>query len=193
MALGIVQTGCRNSLYAYPAQSKLESERSYAEWLAELTTELELALEGRNDESVEEEHTEEDSGQSETHSGIKKEWEELLEQTEAVDAILRQMLENGLGQRKEEQQEKQEENQLENLDNEFDLNAFQSVTEGDAKDASEYAELRGNSAFLQTNGGEGSEYWNPSNSGRRQSARPHTICLTCKTECERKKQWKITE
>ena len=193
MALGAVQPGYRNSLYIYPAKNKTESEQSYEEWLAELTTGLELALESENDESVLEENTEEDSEQTEAHSGLKKDWEEQLEQTDAVDAILRQMLEHGLGQQKEEQQEKKEEPAPENLDNEFDLAGIPAASEGKSKDSPEYMERSGNSQFLQSNAGEGAEYWNPSNSGRRQGVRPHTICLFCETECDRKKQWKITE
>lgn len=192
MALGTVQTGYRNSLYTYPERVKTEQERSYAEWLAELTTELELALEGGTEESVTDDSTEEDEPQKKAHSCLKREWEELLEQVDAVDAILRQMLEQGLGKEKEEQQP-QEEKHPENLDNDLDMAGITADSEGKSKQTSEYSERSGNSEFLQTNSGSGAEYWNSSNSVKRHSTRPHTICLTCETECERKKQWKITE
>lgn len=185
MALGTVQTGYRNSLYAYPVKSRTESERLYEAWLAELTTELELALESENRDSFSEESTEENSEQTEQHSGPKKEWEDLLEQTDAVDAILRQMLENGLGQRKEEQREQQE-NKPDNLDNVFDMAGMTAVSEGRSKDSLEYLETPGNSQFLQNNDGNSTEYWNPSNSGRRQSVKSHVICLFCETECDKK-------
>lgn len=193
MALGAVQTGYRNSLYTYPAQHREELERSYEEWLAELTTELELALENDNNDSFFDEKTEEDSEQTDSHSGVKKEWEELLEGTDAVDVILRQMLENGLGQRKEEQQERQEKSSLDNLDNDFDMTGILATSEGKSKDSLEHMESPGNSEHLQSNAGTGAEYWNPSNPGRRQGAVSHMICLFCETECIMKKHWKITE
>lgn len=193
MALGAVQVGYRNSLYTYPTQGRTELERSYEEWLAELTTELELALESETDESVLDESTENDSDETESHSELKEEWEELLEQTDVVDAILRQMLENGLGQRKDEQQEQQESQSPDNLDNEFDIAGVPADSEGKSKDGAEYPETLGNSEFLQSNAGNGTAYWNTSNPGRRRSAGPHMICLFCETECDSKKQWKITE
>ena len=52
MALGGVQAGYKNSLYLYSVGKFAESECSYSEWLAELTTELELALEGSMEENV---------------------------------------------------------------------------------------------------------------------------------------------
>ncbi len=88
---------------------KTESEVSYDDWLAELTTELELALEGDRENLTKDYEegtdTEEDSEQSKAKADLKDEWEELLEKSEIVEAMLRQMLENGLGQREDAQKE----------------------------------------------------------------------------------------
>ncbi|MBP3568334.1 MAG: hypothetical protein J6K04_04120 [Lachnospiraceae bacterium] len=192
MALGTVQTGYKNSLYTYSVPLREESG-NYAEWLAELTTELELALDGGTEESVTEDKTEDDGEQTEAQSRLKKEWEESLEGSDVVEAMLRLLLENGLGQRKEEEQEKQEDNSLENLDSEFELSGIPAASEGNSKDVSEYTERHGNSEFLQSNAGSGAEYWNPTNAGRRYGMNLRTRCLFCETECDRKKQWKITE
>ena len=192
MALGMVQTGYAKSLYMYPARCKTESEFSYAELLAELTTELELALMDKDEEAMKQEETGEDFEQTESHCERKKEWEELLEESIVVEVMLRQMLENGLGQREEAQQEKESKEHSGDLDNEFNLSGIPDIVEGRSKDNSESTKTPGNSEFLQQNAGEGTQHWSQTNAGR-QSVRPHIICLTCETECDRKKQWKITE
>ncbi len=192
MALGMVQTGCRNSLYICPGKIRSETDRFYSEWLAELTTELELALESGTEDSVTDENTGEEDGQREDGSCLKEEWKEFLEQADAVDAIVRQMLEHGLGQQKEEKQS-QDENQPENLDNDFDMMGIPATSEAKSKDELSNTENPGNSQFFQSNSGQGAEYWNSSNLGRRQVAEPHIFCLFCETECDRKKKWKIAE
>lgn len=191
MALGMVQAGYAKSLYAYAAQLKSESEASFDDWLAELTTELELACKDGNEESVSEERLNDDSEQTEAYSERKKEWEELLEESIVVEVMLRQMLENGLGQREETQQEKPEKKRQEEPDNEFCFSGIPEVM-GRTKNTLEYPTLPGNSEFLQWNAGQGAEHWSQTNAGR-QSVRSHIVCLTCETECNRKKQWKITE
>lgn len=192
MALGTVQTGYKNSLYLYPAWSKEESDFDYAELLAELTTELELAGKDGEEETVTEEDRE-DSEQTEAQLDRKKEWEELLEQSVNLEGMLRQMLENGLGQQKEEPKEQPKKKKEEEPDNEFQLMGVPVAAEGKSRSSPECQALLGNSQFLQTNTGTGAEYWSPSNGARQQCTGCHTICLTCETECERKKQWKITE
>lgn len=195
MALGIVQAGYRISLCMYAAQCLPESENSYEELLAELTTGLELAYQGEDEEPVTDEEAGEENRQPETLSNRRKEeWEELLEQSIVVEAMLRQMLENGLGQQKEEQQKPLKKNQEEEPDNDFNFEGIPAAEEGRHKDSSEAEkQLPGNSEFLQTNRGKGSEYWSPSGAGRKQKIQQRTICLTCETECDQKKQWKITE
>jgi len=191
VALGTVQTGYGNSLCAYSVYFRAEFDLSYADLLAELTTELELACRSGDEEPVMEEGAGEDSEQEEIHSERKKEWEELLEQSVALDAMLRQMLEHGLGQQKEEQ-ERQPEKKPQEPDNDFELSGVLAETlEGRQKDCSQYTDYHGNSEFLQQNGGNGSEYFSPSAAGR-QSIQQRLICLTCQTECDQKKQWKIT-
>ncbi len=195
MALGMVQAGYGTSLCAYAAGTRTESECAYAELLAELTTGLELALEHGKEEEVTDSGTEEepreDSEQTEAYSDRKKEWEKLLEQSLVVEAMLRQMLENGLGQQKEEQQQNSKKKQ-EELDNTFDLSGVPAETEGRHKE-SEQNVRKGNSQFLQRNSGNGSEYWSPSGGGRSYRWNSRMFCLTCQTECDRKKQWKITK
>ena len=197
MALGMVQAGYGNALYAYAAKVRSEAEFSYDELLAELTTELELALEGDR-ENLKKDYeegtdTEEDSEQSKAKADLKDEWEELLEKSEIVEAMLRQMLENGLGQREDAQKESPGKKAKGDMDNEFDISDIPEIAEGRHKDISEYTESPGNSEFLQRNLGGGTEYWSPSQGGRRQVRNMHIFCLTCETECDRKKQWKITE
>lgn len=197
MALGMVQAGYKNSLYWYTAGICLESECSYEEWLAELTTELELALEG----GAEEEITDSDNGAdsleedktTESYSNRKKEWEELLDQAKVVDAMLRQMMENGLGQQKEEQQNLPKKRKTEELDNEFEMAGISMAADGKSKSSIESQGLSGNSKSLQTNTGHGAEYFSRTNGGRQLCERSHVICLTCETECDRKKLWKIVE
>jgi len=195
MALGIVQAGYKNSLYLYTAGTRLESEISYAEWLAELTTELELALESGTEDEVSDfetgEDNMEDDGTTEAYSNRKKEWEELLKQATVVEAMLRQMLENGLGQKKEEQQKPPEQQEEKETDNDFDLMGLPAVVEGRHKDSLEHTDFSGNSELRSKNSGKGSEYFSPSASGR-QTPQVHAICLTCELDCDRKKQWKIT-
>lgn len=189
----MVQAGYGNSLCAYSVHFRAESDMTYAELLAELTTGLELAFRDEGEETVTEEGAGEDSDQTESHSERKKEWEELLEQSVLLEAMLRQMLENGLGQQKEEQKEIFRKKQEEELDPEFELDGVPAMEEGRQKGKPESAGPYGNSEFLQTNGGKGSEYWSPSGAGRKQKIQQRTICLTCETECDQKKRWKITE
>ena len=113
MALGMVQAGYGNSLYTYSAHSKTEAGSNYEEFLTELATELELALEGSSGEAVREEANEGDVEQPEEASKEKKEWEDLLQQSEAREAVLQNLLEEGLGQQKKEETEKE---QKENAD-----------------------------------------------------------------------------
>lgn len=197
MALGIVQAGYKSSLYVYTAGKTPDLECSYAELLAELTTELELALEGSMEDAVadskegEESNTSED-GQSEVYSDRKKDWEEQLEQATVVEAMLRQALENGLGQKNEEEntpQKKEEE-----TDNDFSLEGIPMPLEGRSRSSAETERTAGTAQFLQTNSGYGAEHFSQTNGGRatwKQQMR--ILCLTCETECEQKKRWKITE
>lgn len=187
MALGTVQAGYGNSLCAYSMYFKAESEVSYADLLAELTGSLDLALKGGEEEPVTEEGTGEDSEQAEAHSNRKKEWEKLLEQSIVLEAMLRQMMEHGLGQQKEEQQNQQKKNPEDEPDNDFDLFGIPADAEGRHKAVSEYSDFPGNSEFLRNSSDNGSEYFSPSAAGR-QKSQLRTICLTCQTECDRKKQ-----
>ena len=198
MALEVVQAGYKSSLYLYTAGTRMESEASYAEWLAELTTELELALEGGTEDKLSDfdtgEDDMEDDGKSEVYSNRKKEWEELLEHAKVVEAMLKQMLENGLGQQKEEDkmpQKKKEEEQ----DNDFSLEGIPMRIDGKSKNSDMPADSAGNSQFLQNNSGLGAEYLGLSGGGRKTVLKHplRTICLTCETKCERKKQWKIVK
>lgn len=192
MALGMVQTGYGKTLYLYTAKEKPESEVSYEDWLAELTTELELAWDSGNEDTVEEEKEEEGSEEKNPYSERKKEWEELLEESMVVEAMLRQMLENGLGQREEMQQEKRKKNAKE-PDSEFDFAAISAEEEGRHKGNIVLSELSGNSQFFQQDTGNGSEFFSPSAAGRNHKESLHIMCLTCETECDKKKQWKIIE
>ncbi len=192
MALGTVQVGCRNSLYVYPAGCKTESDSDYAELLAKLTTELELAWNDGEEEPVTEEDRE-DSEQLDAHMDRKKEWEELLKQSVTLEVMLRQMLENGLGQQKEEPQKQPEKKEEEEPDNEFNLSGVPVAAEGKNRSNTENSCFSGNSQFFQTKTGYGAEYFSMANGGRQYCEGSHAICLTCETECNRKKQWKITE
>ena len=192
MALGMVQTGYGKTLYLYTAKEKTESEVSYEDWLAELTTELELAWEGGNEDTVTEENEEDGSEEKNPYSERKKEWEELLEESMVVEAMLRQMLENGLGQREEMQQEKRKKNSKE-PDNEFDFATISAEEEGRHKGNDVLSEFSGNSQFFQQSAGNGSEFFSPSAAGRSQKEELHIMCLTCETQCDKKKQWKIIE
>jgi len=161
MALGIVQTGYKSSLYLYAAGKTSDLECSYAELLAELTTELELALEGNMEETVKDseegEDTPSEDGQSESYSARKKEWEEQLDQATVVEAMLRQALENGLGQHKEEEKTPQKQKE-EETDNDFSLDGIPIGIEGKSKSSAMSADFAGSSIFLSTNSGSGAEY-----------------------------------
>ena len=109
-----------------------------------------------------------------------------------MEVMLRQMLENGLGQREETHQERLKKKRQEELDNSFDLNGIPDTREGKEKNNSEYTKTPGHSEFLQRSSGKSAEHWSPTNAGR-QGIQTRIICLTCETECDRKKQWKITE
>lgn len=196
MALGIVQAGYKNSLYVYAAGKTSDSEYSYAELLAELTTELELALEGSMEDTVtdSEEGTDNpsDDEQTETYSARKKEWEEQLDQAKVVEAMLRQALENGLGQQKEEEKTPQKQKK-EEADNDFSIEGVPMMAEGKSKSSAEPVKSEGNAQFLQTDSGHGAEYFSQTNGGRETlwKQQMRIICLTCETECDQKKQWKI--
>lgn len=118
MAFGMVQTGYGNSLYTYSAHGKAEEGKNYEEFLAELATELELALEGNSGDAVREEDTEE-CEQEESPPKEKKEWEELLEQSDAVTAVLQELLDEEARQQKEEaeEQHQKEEKDFEAVNN----------------------------------------------------------------------------
>ena len=194
MALRIVQAGYKTSLYLYAAGIHPETELSYAELLAELTTELELALEGGGEGNVtdsgEGQNYSEDTENREAYSNRKREWEELLEQSVVLEAMLRQMLEYGPEQQKEEQQKQSEHKDKKEPDNEFELTGFPDTSEGKPKNSRQYTDYHGDSEFLQQNAGNGGEYFSPSAAGR-QSMLQRLICLTCQIECDRKRQWKI--
>jgi len=197
MAPGGVHAGYKNSLYMYQAERNPESEGSFEEWLLELTTELELALEGNMEDGISDSEEGVDclseDGQKEAYSARKKEWEEILEQAKIVEAMLRQALENGLGQQKEEQQKPQKKSKEEEPDNEFMLEGIPMNAEGKNNPGAESTEFSGASQFLQTNTGHDSEYYSLANGGRKYCEKVRTICLTCETDCNQKKQWKITE
>ena len=114
MAPGGVHAGYKNSLYMYAAEKKSALEGSFEEWLVELTTGLELALEGNTGDNISQSEDGEDNladeEQKEAYSARKKDWEEVLEQAEVVEAMLRQALGNGLGQQKEKEKTPQKKN-----------------------------------------------------------------------------------
>lgn len=198
MAPGGVHAGYKNSLYMYAAEKNPDSEGSFEEWLAELTTELELALEGNTEDTIYDSEEGADSasedGPTEAYSARKKDWEEVLEQAEIVEAMLRQALENGLGQPKEEEKTPKKKKEKE-CDNDFSLEGVPMQAEGKSKSGGKTQETAGNSKFLQSNTGGGAEYISLANGGRSKAKMVplRTICLTCETQCEQKKQWKITE
>lgn len=197
MALGIVQAGYRSSLYVYTAENNPDWESSFEEWLAELTTGLELAMEDSMGDTVPDSEDGADGaqedGQTEAYSARKKEWEEQLEQATVVEAMLRQALENGLGQQKEEDQKPQKKKE-EEPDNDFSLEGLPMMMEGKGRSCQASPEHAGSSQFLQNDSGYGAEYFNLGNGGREVPAKQQlrVLCLTCETECDRKKQWKIT-
>lgn len=197
MAPGGVHAGYKYSLYAYQAEKNPDSEGSFEEWLLELTTGLELALEGSMEDCISDSEEGKDCSQEDGHTEAylarKKEWEEILEQAKVVEAMLRQALENGLGQQKEEQPKQPKKLKKEELDNEFDLEGVPVTAEGKSKTGVENSGLAGNSQFLQTNTGHGAEYFSPGSGGRKYCEKIRTMCLTCETDCDQKKQWKITK
>ena len=197
MAPGGVHAGYKNSLYLYTAEINSGLDCSFEEWLAELTTGLELAMERGMEDNTEDNISDFEEGaeeQTEAYSARKKEWEEILEQAEMVEAMLRQALENGLGQQKEEER-KPAKKPEEELDNDFTLEGSLAAAEGKSRSSAEAFNGAGNSQFLETKAGTGAEYLNLNYGGRKEpEAFPFlTICLTCETECDRKKQWKISE
>jgi len=195
MAPGGVHAGYKDSLYMYQAEKNPDLEGSFEEWLLELTTGLELALEGSMEDCISDSEEGKDcsqeDGQTEAYSARKKEWEEILEQAKIVEAMLRQALENGLGQQKEEQQKPQKKSKEEEPDNEFMLDGIPMSAEGKSKPRTENRDISGNSKSLQTDTGHGAEYFSLANGGRKYCEKVRTICLTCETECDQKKQWKI--
>ena len=196
MALGIVQAGYKSSLYLYAAGIRPETEVSYADLLAELTTELELALDGGGEDTVTDFGEEADSldefEKKEAYANRKKEWEELLEQSVVLEVMLRQMLEYGPEQQKEEKKKQSENEEKKETDNEFELAGFPDSSEGRQKNSRQYTDYHGDSEFLQHAAGNSAEYFSPS-AADRQSRLQRLICLTCQTECDWKKQWKLTK
>lgn len=198
MALGGVQAGYKNSLYLYAAENNPDWDSSFKEWLAELTTELELALEGSMEDTISDSEGEtedfQNEEQTEAYSARKKEWEEILEEANVVEAMLRQMMENGLGQQKEEEKAPKKQKK-EELDNDFSLEGVPLTDEGKSRNNAKTKESGGNSQFLKTDSGHGAEYWNLANGGRKVLVmqHPNIFCLTCEIQCDKKKEWKITE
>lgn len=192
MALGMVQTGYRSSLYQCPVGWKTEGTSDYTRLLAELTTELELEFKDSGEASTSEEE-ECNSGQKEYRQVRKKGWEEVLKQSVVLDVMLRQMIENGLGQQKKEQQENPKKWKTEELDNEVHWDGSSALEAGHREENTELSQWRGNSEFLSETTGNGREYFSPSAGGRKQKPGISILCLTCETECERKRQWKITD
>lgn len=193
MAPGGVHAGYKNSLYMYAAEKSSDLEENFEEWLVELTTGLELALEGNMEDTVpdSEEGAEgmSDDGPTEAYSARKKEWEEILQEAEVVEAMLRQTLENGLGQQKEEEKTSQKQKE-EECDNDFSLEGVPMPVEGKSKSSTKTKETSaGNSKALQTNTGSTAEYLHLANGGRKKTkvVPLRTICLTCETPCDRKK------
>lgn len=188
MALEMVQPGNRNSLYQCPLWWKTETTAEYTELLTKLTAEMEQAFQGRDGEPVPENsrsRAEEKSCPPER----KKEWEEVFKHSIVLEVMLRQLLENGLGQHRERQQEKNKRHTPAELDNEFYLYGIAAQTEGKQKN-NESQEEKGNSEFLSEKTGNGAEYFSPSGGGRQQKRNYGILCLTCETQCEQKNQWK---
>ena len=196
MALGGVQAGYKNSLYLYAAGNNPDWDSSFEEWLAELTTGLELAMEGSMEDTIsdyeERSDCSQEEEQSEPYSKRKKEWEEILEEAKVVEAMLRQMMENGLGQQKEEEKAPKKQKK-EELDNDFSLEGVPLTDEGKSRNNAKTKESGGNSQFLKTDSGHGAEYWNLANGGRKVLVmqHPNIFCLTCEIQCDKKKQWKV--
>lgn len=194
MAPGGVHAGYKNSLYLYQAEKNPDSEGSFEEWLLELTTGLELALEGNTEDTISdsEEGTDNclDEEQKEAYSARKKDWEEVLEQATAVEAMLRQALGNGLGQQKEEEKTPQKKKEKEQ-DNDFSLEGVPMPAEGKSKSRAKTKESSaGGSKSFQTNSGNNAEYLHLANGGRNRAKDVpiRTLCLTCETPCNQKKQ-----
>lgn len=185
MALGMVQPGYGNSLYQCPEWWKTEATSDYAELLAKLTTELELVFRNSEEPSSSEEE-QSNFRPKECRQEKKKDWAEVLKQSVVLDVMLRQMIENGLGQQKKEPQEKPKKWKTEALDNEFHWNGILTCEEGRLKENAELSKWCGNSEFLSEKKGEGAEYFAPSGGGRQQKLPFGILCLTCETECERK-------
>ena len=193
MAPGGVHAGYKNSLSMYAAEKKSDLEGSFEEWLVELTTGLELALEGNTGDNISESEEGEDNladeEQKETYSARKKDWEEVLEQAEVVEAMLRQALGNGLGQQKEEEKTPQKKKE-EECDNDFSLEGVPMPAEGKSKGnkvkPNDFS--AGGSKSFQTNSGNNAEYLHLANGGRKQAniALLRTICLTCEIPCDQK-------
>ena len=195
MAPGGVHAGYKNSLYMYAAEKKSALEGSFEEWLVELTTGLELALEGNTGDNISQSEDGEDNladeEQKEAYSARKKDWEEVLEQAEVVEAMLRQALGNGLGQQKDEEKTPQKKKE-EECDNDFSLEGVPMPAEGKSKgnNVKSNNPSAGGSKSFQTNSGNNAEYLHLANGGRKkEKAVPvRSICLTCETPCDQKKQ-----
>jgi len=182
MAPGGVHAGYKNSLYVYAAEKNPTSEDSFEEWLVELTTGLELALEGNTEDAddLPEEH-------KEAYSSRKKDWEEVLEQATVAEVMLRQALENGLGQQEEEEKNRQKQNEEES-DNDFSLEGAVMPAEGTNRNRTETTEFAGNSQSLRTDTGNHAEHLNLANGEKNKGEKVplRVFCLTCETQCERK-------
>ena len=195
MAPGGVHAGYKNSLYMYAAEKKSALEGTFEEWLVELTTGLELALEGNTGDNISQSEDGEDNlaeeEQKEAYSARKKDWEEVLEQAEVVEAMLRQALGNGLGQQKDEEKTPQKKKE-EECDNDFSLEGVPMPAEGKSKgnNVKSNNPSAGGSKSFQTNSGNNAEYLHLANGGRKkEKAVPvRSICLTCETPCDQKKQ-----
>ena len=191
MAPGGVHAGYKNSLYMYAAEKKSDLEGSFEEWLVELTTGLELALEGNTGDNISESEEDNlvDEEQKEACSARKKDWEEVLEQAEVVEAMLRQALGNGLGQQKEEEKTPQKKKE-EECDNDFSLEGVSVPADGKSKgnNVKSNDPSAGSSKSFQTNSGNNAEYLYLANSGRKKAdmAPLRIICLTCETPCDSK-------
>ena len=193
MAPGGVHAGYKNSLYMYAAEKKSALEGSFEEWLVELTTGLELALEGNTGDNISQSEDGEDNlaeeEQKEAYSARKKDWEEVLEQAEVVGAMLRQALGNGLGQQKDEEKTPQKKKE-EECDNDFSLEGVPMPAEGKSKgnNVKSNNPSAGGSKSFQTNSGNNAEYLHLANGGRKkEKAVPvRSICLTCETPCDSK-------
>ena len=101
----------------------------------------------------------------------------IIKEIETRRIFYDQILNNGKGE--------------EELDNEFELEGVPVTAEGKSKTGVENSGLSGNSQFLQTNTGHGAEYFSPGSGGRKYCEKVRTICLTCETDCDQKKQWKM--